>query len=113
MSRGGARPYDVLMSALSDVEERTGNDLVCGERTPAPWESAVQATCECLSSAGTLDNLERRQAEDRLGETVYARFPVHTRSALTVAHSLMDREIFTEEELRAKMKEVRARLEAV
>ncbi|MCC5580509.1 MULTISPECIES: nitrile hydratase subunit beta [Microtetraspora] len=110
---GGNRPYDVLMSTLGDVEERTSADLVCGERTPAPWESAMQATCECLSSGGTLDNLERRQAEDRLGESVYARFPVHTRSALIVAHSLMDRDVITEEELRAKMKEVRARLEMV
>ncbi|WP_433348486.1 ScnB [Microtetraspora malaysiensis] len=101
------------MSTLDDVDERTSDDLVCGERTPDPWESAIQATCECLSSAGTLDNLERRQAEDHLGETIYARFPVHTRSALIVAHTLMEREIVTEEELRAKMKEVRARLEMV
>ena len=33
----------------------------------------MQATCECLSWRGALDNLERRHAEDELGETVVPR----------------------------------------
>lgn len=81
------------------------------DHKPAPWESSVQATCECLSWRGCLNNLDRRHAEDRLGETLYADFPVHTRSALVAAHSLMDMGVISEDELRAKMSEVRARLE--
>lgn len=81
------------------------------DRVPAPWESSVQATCECLSWRGCLDSLDRRHAEDRLGETLYAEFPVHTRSALVAAHSLLDMGVIGEDELRAKMSEVRARLE--
>jgi hypothetical protein len=71
----------------------------------------MQATCECLSWRGSLDNLERRHAEDELGETLYAEFPVHTRSALVVTHSLLDQGVITEDELQTKMAEVRARLE--
>jgi len=67
----------------------------------------MQATCECLSWRGSLDNLERRQAEDALGES----FPVHTRSAVVVRHWLLDQGLITEDELQTKMVEVRARLE--
>lgn len=105
--------YGVLMSLLEHVDEPTDTTLPELDRERAPWESAMQATCECLSWRGTLDNLARRKAEDRLGESVYGRFPVHTRSALTVAHSLMDSGVVTEEELLATMKEVRTRLEVV
>ena len=107
----GAKPYTVLMNTLQAAGERTDTDLPSMERVRAPWESHMQATCECLSWRGALDNLERRHAEDRLGETVYHRFPVHTRSALTVAHILIDKGIFTESELQSKMKEVRTRLQ--
>ena len=107
----GEAPYTVLMNTLKTVGERTDTDLPSMERDRAPWESRMQATCECLSWRGALDNLERRQTEDRLGETVYSRFPVHARSALTVAHALMDKGVFTESELRSKMEELRTRFE--
>lgn len=104
-------PYDVLMR-LSDAQAGSARTLPDLDRTPAPWEGNVQATCECLSWCGTLDHLERRHAEDELGETVYARFPVHARSVLVTAHSLLDRGEISEEELEAKMKEVRSRFES-
>ena len=98
------RGYPVLVAALPSVRPDA-------ERTPEPWEANVQATCECLSWRGVLDNLERRQAEDALGETTYARFPLHTRSAVVTAHALIDRGAITERELERKMREVRARFE--
>lgn len=104
------REYGVLLDTLDEVGERTDTSLRCIEHEPEVWESRMQVTCECLSKAGELDNLERRHIEDRLGETVYVRFPVQTRSALTVAHTLMDRGLFDEVELRSKMDEVRKRM---
>jgi hypothetical protein len=104
------RRYDVLLSTRPHAESTVGT-LPELDRRPAPWESSMQATCECLSWREGLDNLDRRNAEDRLGETVYADFPVHARSALVAAHSLMDVGLISEDELRAKMGEVRARLE--
>jgi hypothetical protein len=69
----------------------------------------MQATCECLSLRGALDNLERRHAEDALGETTYHDFPVHARSAVVTAHELLSRGVFTADELRDRMTAVRDR----
>jgi hypothetical protein len=81
------------------------------DRTPAPWEANIQATCECLSWRGTLDNLERGRAEDTLGQTAYADFPVHTRAPVVTAPSLLERGEISEHELENKMNEVRARFQ--
>ncbi|HXL63209.1 MAG TPA: ScnB [Mycobacterium sp.] len=105
----GSTPYRILLDAL-DPGARAETGLPELDHTPDPWESSMQATCECLSWRGTLDNLDRRHAEDALGETLYHDFPVHTRSAVVTAHELLDRAVITEEELRARMDAVRARL---
>lgn len=107
--------YDLLVALLPDTAKQDGQGQALPDLDHAPqaWEENLKATCECLSSCGSLDNLERRHAEDDLGETVYADFPVHTRSVLVVAHSLMERGEISDDELRAKMKEVRTRFESV
>lgn len=110
MSEAG--DYAVLMHTLAHVDNEPPESLRDLDRKPAPWESSMQATCECLSWRGSLDNVERRHAEDELGETLYSAFPPHTRSALVVAHSLMDRGVISQDELQSKMQQVRARMEA-
>ena len=102
-------PYQVLRDTL-DPDTRREKALPELERAPDPWESSMQATCECLSWRGVLDNLERRHAEGELGETTYHDFPVHARSVVITAHTLMDRGAFTPEELRSRMEAVRERL---
>ncbi|BDT98049.1 MULTISPECIES: SH3-like domain-containing protein [Nocardia] len=102
-------PYEVLLSAL-DPAARRESALPELDRAPDPWESSMQATCECLSWRGALDNLERRHAEDALGETIYQDFPVRSRSVVVTAHTLMERGVITPEELRARMDAVRERL---
>jgi Nitrile hydratase beta subunit len=101
-------PYRVLLDAL-DPRSRRERTLPELDHTPDPWESAMQGTCECLSWRGALDNLERRHAEDELGETTYHDFPVHARSAVVTAHRLMERGVFTPDELRARMDRIRDR----
>ncbi|MBF6336981.1 nitrile hydratase subunit beta [Nocardia abscessus] len=101
-------PYDVLLHTL-DPESRRESTLPELDRKPDPWESSMQATCECLSWRGALDNLERRHAEDVLGETIYHDFPIRTRSVVVTAHTLMDRGVITPAELRARMDAVRER----
>jgi hypothetical protein len=105
MTRSADNHYPVLMATLGSANPAPPDP----DRIPAPWEANVQATCECLSWRGTLDNLERRQAEDALGETTFADFPVHTRPAVVTAHSLLERGEISEHELKTKMNEVRAR----
>ncbi|WP_354006160.1 hypothetical protein [Streptomyces sp. NBC_00154] len=110
---GSTRPEEAVVEILGSVGQRTDSNLPELDRTSSPWESSMQATCECLSWRGTLDNLERRHEEDRLGESVYVGYPVHARSALTVTHSLISKGILDSQEIKAKMKEVRARLEDI
>lgn len=102
--------YEVILRTLPPDVTRAG-DLEEVDRKPDPWESAMQATCECLSLRGAWDNLERRHIEDELGETIYRDFPVYSRSAVTTAHTFLDRGLVSQDELRAKMEQVRARLE--
>jgi hypothetical protein len=99
-----ASGYRILLATLPGARADA-------EHTPEPWEANVQATCECLSWRGALGNLERRRAEDRLGETTYADFPLHARSAIVTAHTLLERGAIGERELEAKMREVRARFQ--
>ncbi|MFD4293551.1 ScnB [Rhodococcus sp. NPDC058505] len=106
----GGTGYQVLLSTLAPGTRRE-EALPELDGPPSPWESSMQATCECLSWRGALDNLDRRNAEDALGESVYVGFPVRARSAIVTAHTLLERGVITEDELRAKMLAVRARFE--
>ncbi|MGW4714776.1 ScnB [Nocardia sp. NPDC004260] len=102
-------PYEVLLKTLNPASHRE-TSLPELDGKPDPWESSMQATCECLSWRGAFDNLERRHAEDALGETIYRDFPVRTRSVVVTAHTLMDRGVISPDELRDRMDAVRERL---
>ncbi len=109
-----ANQYHLLVHTVAQAADPEGVPVLrVTDRQPTPWESSMQATCDCLSWRGALDTLERRQAEDELGETVYADVPLQARPALVAAHLLMDKAIFTEDELQAKMAQVRERFERV
>ncbi|MHA4852225.1 SH3-like domain-containing protein [Rhodococcus sp. MSC1_016] len=101
--------YEILLNTLTPSATRDDATLPDLDRKPDPWESRMQATAECLSWRGAFDNLERRHTEDELGETVYRDFPVRSRSVIATAHALMDRGVISQEELQAKMEEIRTR----
>ena len=84
----------------------------CVTAPEPPWKVCLDATCDCLSAGGAIDNLERRHAEDEL-ETVYSAIPNPERQLLTLAHIMLSRGLVTEEELARHIRNVRARLEAV
>jgi hypothetical protein len=77
-----------------------------------PWKVAFDATCEGLSVSGNLPGLERRQAEDRLGETLYSATPAPEQQLLALAHTMVSRGLVSEEELARRMRVARARLDA-
>lgn len=104
--------HDLLLEILGPAAHRE-EKLPELERKQDPWESAMQATCECLSWRGALGNLERRHAEDALGETIYHAVPVHARSVVVTAHELIERGAFSVDELRARMDTVRERFNRV
>jgi hypothetical protein len=77
-----------------------------------PWKVSLYATCECLAAGAALPALERRRAEDRLGETVYSRTPAPEQQLLALAHIMLSRGLLSEEDLARRMNAVRSRLEA-
>jgi hypothetical protein len=105
--------YEILTRLLDSVSEQTEAALPEMDHKPLPWETYMQATCECLDWRGSVCNKERRHAEDELGETLYVKFPYYTRQALVAAHMLFEKGLITPNELETKMKEVRKRLEKV
>jgi hypothetical protein len=85
----------------------------CGVTNPdPPWKVSFYATCECLASGEALPWLERRHAEDQLGETVYSGTPAPEQQLLALAHIMLSRGLLREEDLARRMKAVRSRLEA-
>ena len=107
------RPFTLLESIRN--EDQTWANLAprwCVTNPEPPWKVCLDATCDCLSAGGALDNLERRHAEDEL-ETMYSAIPNPERQLLTLAHIMLSRGLVTEEELARHISNVRARLEAV
>ena len=77
-----------------------------------PWKVSLCATCECLSAGEALSSLERRYAEDRLGQTLYSGTPAPEQQLLALAHTMLSHGLLAEEDLATRMKAVRLRLEA-
>ena len=77
-----------------------------------PWKVSLAATCECLSAVAALPSLERRHAEDRLGESLYRDTPAPEQQLLALAHTMLSRGLLAEADLARRMKAVRSRLES-
>ncbi|EFH89295.1 SH3-like domain-containing protein [Ktedonobacter racemifer] len=105
--------YDLLMHLLDDNSIQRETTLPEMDHKPLPWETYMQATCECLDWRGSWCNKDRRAAEDELGETLYSKFPHYAHQALVAAHVLLDKGLITVDELNNKMQEIQARLERV
>jgi hypothetical protein len=77
-----------------------------------PWKVSLYATCECLAAGERLPLLERRRAEDQLGEALYSGTPAPEQQLLVLAHIMLSQGLLREEELATRMNAVRSRLEA-
>ena len=76
-----------------------------------PWKSSLTGMCECLSVAGALPALDRRNAEDALANTVYHGIPAPERELLALVHLMVDRGLVAEDDLASRMQAVRSRLQ--
>ena len=119
------------ISVLEDVRSkgRVWEELAVeyGVTNPdPPWKIDLEATCDMLAADScvkpydevepgscALPSLERRAEEDDLSETIYADVPFPERQLLALAHSMLKRGFFTEEELARHMEEVAKRLKSV
>jgi len=84
----------------------------CNDPDP-PWKFPLTGTFEALSVSGALPSLERRHAEDELGDSLYKDVPAPECYLLALAHTMIDRGLVAEGELQQKMQAVRSRLEEV
>ncbi len=76
-----------------------------------PWKVNVEGICDALAEENcALPALERRWEEDELSETLFADMPFPERQLLALAHSMIKRGLFNEEELQARMEIVGQRL---
>jgi hypothetical protein len=103
-----------LLEAIRN-EDKTWDKLAprYGVANPdPPWKVSLDATCECLAAGEALPSLERRRAEDQLGETLYSGTPAPEQQLLALAHIMLRRGLLSEKDLTRRMNAVRLRLEA-
>ena len=114
----GERQGDLAPISLLEAirnEDKTWEKLAprYGVTNPdPPWKVSLYATCECLDAGAVLPALERRRAEDQLGETVYSSTPAPEQQLLALAHIMLSRGLLSKEDLARRMNAVRSRLEA-
>ena len=56
-----------------------------------PWKTSLIGMNECLAVGGALPALDRRGAEDELGEAVYRDVPAPERELLALVHTMLSR----------------------
>lgn len=111
------------------IKGRVWEDLAAqyGVTNPdPPWKIDLEATCDMLAADScvkpytqvepgscVLPSLERRAEEDDLSETIYMDVPFPERQLLALAHSMLKRGLFTEEELAEQMRKVSDKLNSV
>ena len=116
------------------LEEIRGRGKVWDEVAPEygvtnpdpPWKITLEATCDLLAADScvkpshqvepgscALPGLERRAEEDDLSETIYADVAYPERQLLALAHSMIRRGLFDEQELARQMERVSKRLNSV
>jgi hypothetical protein len=77
-----------------------------------PWKTSLIGMCECLAVGGALPALDRRQAEDELGNTIYSKVPAPERDLLALVHVMLSRGLVAESDLASRMRTIRSRLQA-
>lgn len=83
-----------------------------------PWKTSLDGLCDALDRSCAPDGetglnfKDRRDEEDALSASRYADLPYPENQLVALAHSLLNRGLITEGELRVRLASVRARLEA-
>jgi hypothetical protein len=119
-SLAAAEGFQVNLSSVPLLEAIRNDGKTWDELAPRygvtnpdpPWKVPFDATCECLAVGGALPWLQRRRAEDRLGETMYSGTPAPEQQLLALAHTMLSRGLVSEQDLASRMRTVRSRLEA-
>ncbi len=115
-------PESITIDLLDDIVERNQVWPVMAskygvENPLPPWKTSLDGLCDVLDRSCSRDELgftfkARRDEEDALSATRYAGLPYPENQLVSLAHSLMERGVIDEEELRVRLARIRARLEA-
>jgi hypothetical protein len=101
-----------LPQPVNDYGGLPAPPMVIAEHELAPWEKRTHATLECLNWRQVMSMEEKRRAVEDLGETLNTELTYYQKWALAAAQHLMDKGLITQDELAAKMDQVRARMAA-
>ncbi|CAN5187803.1 thiocyanate hydrolase subunit beta [soil metagenome] len=86
------------------------------ENPVPPWKTSLDGLCDALDKASCAADIpdfkERRDEEDTLTATVYSDLPYPESQLVALAHSLLERGVITESELKQRLSAIRNRLEA-
>lgn len=112
------RPIDTLTRIVERGQVWPLMAAKYGVENPVPpWKTSLDGLCDALDHGACADAdvptfKERRDEEDELSATVYADLPYPENQLVALAHSLLERGVITEADLRQRLTDVRARLEA-
>jgi hypothetical protein len=85
------------------------------ENPVPPWKTSLDGLCDALDHAACDADVptfkDRRDEEDALSATVYSDLPYPESQLMSLAHSLLSRDVITEDELIQRLSVIRARLE--
>jgi hypothetical protein len=117
--RAAAEGFQVSLTPIPLLERIRNDGKTWDELAPRygvtnpdpPWKVTFYATCECLAVSGVVPWLQRRQAEDRLGETLYSGTAAPEQQLLALAHTMLSLRLVSEEDLARRMNAVRSRLD--
>jgi hypothetical protein len=123
---GPSDPPNVESVSVEVLEEIAGRNQTWpvmaakyGVENPLPpWKTSLDGLCDALDrTCGADEKLqftfkERRDEEDVLSASKYADLPYPENQLVALAHSLLARGVIDESELRHRLADIRARLEA-
>lgn len=103
------RKYPKLPGPVNDFGGRPAEPIAVVDHDPAPWEKRTHATLECLYWRGAMSMEEKRAAIEDLGLTMYGELTYYEKWITGAARRLLAKGLITQDELDAKLADVRAR----
>ena len=112
-------PIEILEEISGSNQDWPAMAAKYGVENPLPpWKTSLDGLCDALDTASCeVEELDfsfkdRRDEEDELSSTRYKDLPYPENQLVSLAHSLLARGVIDEADLRQRLIDIRARLEA-
>jgi hypothetical protein len=97
------------MRAHHDMGGLSAGPIDLSEHTYAPWEKRTHAMMVLLQGSGVLTTDELRRGIESLGAEEYDRLTYYERWIASIASAMIQKGVFTVDELGRKLAEIEAR----